>query len=106
MRNSLAALGAALTLVTGSVSAEAKGKAKPHNPEYLYSPTSHAIFRVTDETRAAFYQDAESGACYWIPKDRVPKDATMKIDKKNLSQEMLKEPNCSRSIPDPRYFDD
>lgn len=73
--------------------------------EYVMTPGGQKIFRITQDTRAAFF-DGFSGSCYWVPKSTVPKTGTIKVDPENLPEEMQGEPNCGRSIPHPNLFDD
>lgn len=73
--------------------------------EYTMTPGGQKVFRITQDTRAAFFYGF-SGSCYWVPKGTVPTTGTIKVDPKKLPEEMQGEPNCGRSIPHPNLFDD
>lgn len=73
--------------------------------EYVMTSNGHRIFRITQDARAAVFFDL-SGSCFWIPKSTVPTADMIKIDPKNLPDEIQGEPNCGRTIPHPNLFDD
>lgn len=76
----------------------------PQPAEYHATPNGQKIFRITNETRAAFYP-SHSGECFWVPKDTLP-DNAVKIDSSKLPEAMQEDPDCWKSIPHPNLFDD